>query len=412
MDFINLGIQSKQYDPYVQPDDKLCIVDSETGRKYHGNVSMTKFNSRYGQHKGFDVDFKDMYDINRNIDLGTTVHQRYNHTQEPLSKIAKEINQQDSKFKLSPEHSHLKETVARTNYPDYPYEPIRSYNKNQKGDYDIRYGRIVDPKLAHELGTDRIFYEKALHNFTPNAGNNNSHTQKGAMAVYKGSVSGPMVTSKNLKVRKMQVKSIIETANSPVRQNFWLDNNSRLLGAWQMPTNTVMRNSTLSMANLDNHVNNAWLNDTIMAANGNASLHINNCGFNGSDLISQRSKDKYFPIKLNYEDSTLSGVRGRINQGGHDFYNSYMENAHIGNNVALKNTTLANLNDTDHPSEFENLRANNINISSTKPAVGFNKIIENPKSLFNENNKNHGAHGDGAQGQVAPGDGGEIDMGM
>ncbi len=103
-----------------------------------------------------------------------------------------------------------------------------------------------------------------------------------------------------------------------------------------------------------------------MAANGGTSLHINNCGFNGSDIISQRSKDKYLPIKLNYEDSTLSGVRGRIDQGDHDFYNSYMENAHIGNNVALRNTTLANLNDTDHPSEFENLRANNINISSIK----------------------------------------------
>ena len=60
MDFINLGMQSKQYDPYVQPGDKLCIVDSETGRKYHGKVSMITFNSRYGQHKGFDVDFKDI----------------------------------------------------------------------------------------------------------------------------------------------------------------------------------------------------------------------------------------------------------------------------------------------------------------------------------------------------------------
>ena len=148
-----------------------------------------------------------------------------------------------------------------------------------------------------------------------------------------------------------------------------------------------------------------------MAANGHASLHLNNCGFNGSDIISQRSKDKDFPIKLDYEDSTLSGVRGRINQGGHDFYNSYMENAHIGNNVALKNTTLANLNDTEHPSEFENVRANNINLSSTKPAVGFNKIIENPKSLF-KNKQNNGAHGDGAHSQATRGSYGEIDMDM
>ena len=62
-------------------------------------------------------------------------------------------------------------------------------------------------------------------------------------------------------------------------------------------------------------------------------------------------------------------------------------------------------------SEFENLRANNINISSTKPAVGFNKIIENPKSLF-KNKTNNSAHGEGAQGQAEFNIDNDIEFGM
>ena len=381
-DFINLGKQAKPNQMYLHEGDKIEVVDKEINFPYLANVTRVNFNSTRGNYNSYELDFHDMYNRHKTIPLDVNINKNYKHTTKTYDELAHEIHD-NTKFKINPKHSKVQEKHDRSKYPDYPYKALGQLSTNKNGDYQVFIGKIVDKDLAKKLGTNTVYYEKALRDFTPCAGDKTKHSQMGAMAVYKGSVSGPIALSKNKTVAKMQQSALLKMGNNPKNQDFWLDNNSSLSGSWNLPKNTVMRDSDIHFSNPQNQIVNSWINNSAIKENGNAEVSIVNSNINASDFDVRKPRGNNVPAKLNYENTTLSGTRIRTNTGDHDFYESYLDNAHIGNNVSARNMSLVNLGSTDNPSEIANARLHNFDLTTQNPAIAFDRNIDsaNAKDL-------------------------------
>lgn len=382
--FINLGKQANHFDPHIRPGDKLAIFDTHFDLTFPGKVAQTIVPTPAGEKKCYDIDTHNMYDQHFSLDAGSTTNKAYNHSKHTISEIKDDL-EKNTQFRINLNRSHIKENNARRKYLDYPYKCVGTLSKNPTGVYEINVGEIVDPDLAKALGTKHVYYEKAIRDFTPNAGTNGSHTNTAVMVVTKGSVSGPIVPSKNPKLAQIQRQNLVKVAKNPDLQDFWLDDNSSLSGSWNMPRQVVMRNSNVHFSTPQNQMTNSWLNDSQIRTRGNSKVALTNANLNYSD-IDLRKNPQNQPVEVSYDNSTLSGTRVLANQGLHDIYNSYVENAHLGHDIALRDTSLVNLGSTDNPSEFENIRANGINEVSSRPAHGFDKIIEKESDILPPDN--------------------------
>lgn len=141
----------------------------------------------------------------------------------------------------------LKEKTLRNKYPDWPFKRIKtltnSGNRRQNANYEIVQGTVLDSDLANELGTDNVYYQKALQNFTIDFPRFNE-----SVHISKGTVGGALVLdSKRSNFQLSELKDNANWRHNHKDQNLWIDENSYLKGNWYLPQHTVLQNTKVDI---------------------------------------------------------------------------------------------------------------------------------------------------------------------
>lgn len=398
-------------DPYVRPGDHIAIKDHAHGTMIDGKVEQDTFDSKLGKVKQYSIFGYDMHNKPINIDLDSSLNKDYNRTSIPLSVIAAGLHQAAPQFTVSKKASSIKEVRKREKYPDWPFKPIESLTKaanKKKLPYEVIRGEIKDPELAREIGSKSAYYLKANYDFDLQAGKDDKNGVPGSVLVKQGAISGPIVPAVNEKRRSAQIKALTKLANSP-DQSFWLDDNSRLIGNWYVPTNSIMVNAQSHIATSEtspSHVgdgltlNESWLKDVNIHSDTPRGVLLNHAGLNRTSLIDQNKPDKSFKGRFFKSDpgtkhgkmwqatnSTLSHVTA-LDGKDLQFDQSYLENSLIRQNFEAHDSQLVNTDYNDRPDQFENSIMDHCDTqTNANNALNVNKKIVKGKHIsFGQHN--------------------------
>lgn len=243
-----------------------------------------------------------------------------------------------------------------------PYKKIETLGKNKalrfidnnigqtftNTNYNVEYGKIKDAKLAKQLGSDNAYFLTAQRDFdiVSNKGKKNQATTN----IAKGTVSGPIVVSKDLKKQEKQIAELNDLANSS-NQSFWLDSKSSLKGDFNIPKDTAISNSQIE-ANGNLNLNNTWINDSVINASF-SDINITNTGINDCRIIDapKRLQSAKKGAELNKTqldlDGNLMSSAVIANAGGDTddktkVKNSYLENTQVIGINDIENTIILN----------------------------------------------------------------------
>lgn len=403
-DFINFGID-KFHDktPHLRENDTVCVYDKRHGIPLKFKVKKIEGNVTKGHFKTYSLEGYDMYKVHKSYNIDTTFDKAYNHTQATLKDVAHMLHQRDSSLVILPKKSKIKEQELRNKYPDYPYKKLNTFTKSKNGqNYEINQGLIIDKDLAKSVGSPIAYYQKALDDFAPNACTTKNNTKLAAMGVLKGQISGPIVPSTTETIQKKQLNQIHKVANNAELQNFWLDDNSSLIGNWNMPQKAFLRDTQITNNSHDpaftTNINNSWLTNSRISTH-DKPVNLNNVGLYMSN-IDDHSKDRN---AISLQDSTVSNVWAKLTsnntiiqkpgyQDKLSIDNSYVENAHIGNDVRILRSKLSSTDSPETPSEIDNSYIKDSTYVSPKPLISMDKTLDQEHTIEHKK-RTHQGHG-------------------
>lgn len=248
-----------------------------------------------------------------------------------------------------------KAEVDKSKYPDYPYEMISKLSKGENNNYDVYVGKIVDPRLAKTLNTNKVMYQKANKDFDIDLGHAKAH-------INKGQVSGAYIpmSDKNMQISQLKLASPKYMENPS-----WIDINSSIKGKWFVPSNTLVRDSNIEGSEIG-----IAMGDAVIDSSGISATNANILGSNVINSgIAQQSLSRNKHNEFELVNSTLYDTQDIVNDI-QKMNSSYIENAVAKSFIDINN------------GEFINTTSNTYNtiqgLSSKEP---FRKVTSLPISV-------------------------------